>query len=134
MPLTLTDNTTKTFSLSEYKNGLPNLRKISNKTIGDLQTESGILIFPPKVEYTDDDIKDHVNLSKLKTTQTKDKIFDFLPYLFPKYLVAALSQGLYKEYQNKKYNDSNVRGALDEQLSKTDSRRKNSRHDIYKML
>lgn len=174
MPLTLTDNTTKTFSLSEYKSGLPNLRKIANKTIGDLQTESGILIFPPKVEDTDDDIKDHVifnlteddnsfsiktenimgfigkgetelnicsrfthkkdesvseqkdfflhymlekvchvNLSKLKSTQTKDKIFDFLPYLFPKYLVAALSQGLYKEYQNKKYNDSNVRGAID---------------------
>ena len=60
MPLTLTDNTTKTFSLSEYKSGLPNLRKIANKTIGDLQTESGILIFPPKVEDTDDDIKDHV--------------------------------------------------------------------------
>lgn len=173
MPLTLTDNTSKIFSLSEYKSDLPNLRKIANKTIGDLQAESGILIFPPKVEGTDDDIKDsvifnlteneesfslqtqnimgfigkgdtelnicsrfthnketvseqkyfflhymlekvcHVNLSKLKSTQTKDKIFDFLPYLFPKYLVAALNQGLYKEYQNKKYNDSNVRGAID---------------------
>ena len=173
--ITVIDNTlNQKFSLPEYKHDCENLRKIANKTIGDLQLESGILIFPPRIEDTDDQIKDssifnlkesedsvssdtgnimgfigwkdtelnicsrfthkfdvdisekndfflhymlekvcHINLSNLKSTRTPDKIFDFLPFLFPQYLIDALRQGLYKEYQNRKYNDSNVRGIID---------------------
>lgn len=172
--LVVIDNSTKRIPFKENKSGLQNLRLIANKTIGDLQTESSILVFPPKVEETDDQIKDsviftlkegedsfsletgnimgfigrndtelnicsrfthrvdgnlsekndfflhymlekvcHVNLTNLKSTRTPDKIFDFLPFLFPQYLTMALKQGLYKEYQTKEYNDSNVRGVID---------------------
>lgn len=170
------DNTTnQKFSLNEYSNDLENLRKIANKTIGELQSESGILIFPPRVEETNDRIKDsvifklkekedsfyldtenimgfigrkntelnicskfthrdyngnlsekndfflhymlekvcHINLTDLKSSRSPDKIFDFLPFLFPQYLKMALRQGLYKEYQTRKHNDSNVRGTID---------------------
>ena len=55
------DNTpNQIFSLSERGNDCKNLRKIANKTIGELQSESTILIFPPKVEETSDRIKDSV--------------------------------------------------------------------------
>lgn len=172
--LTVVDNNSKKLSLSQYNHDYRNLRKIANKTIGELQSESGILIFPPRVEDTDDQIKEsiifnltendesfslktgnimgfigrnetelnicsrfthsvngevsekndyflhymlekvcHVNLSNLKSSNVLDNIFDFLPYLFPQYLIAALKQGLYKEYQTREYNDSNVRGVID---------------------
>ncbi len=172
--LVVIDNSTKRIPFKENKSDLQNLRLIANKTIGDLQTESSILVFPPKVEETDDQIKDsvifnlkegedsfsletgnimgfigrndtelnicsrfthrvdgnlsekndfflhymlekvcHVNLTNLKSTSTPDRIFDFLPFLFPQYLAAALRQGLYKEYQTKEYNDSNIRGVID---------------------
>lgn len=168
------DNFSNKFSHKDKGFDLPNLRLIANKTIGDLQRESGILIFPPKVEETDDKIKDsvifnlkereeyfsletgnimgfighsdtelnicsrfthkvdekisekndfflhymlekvcHVNLTNLKSKSAPDKIFDILPFLFPQYLTAALNQGLYKEYQSKEYNNSNVRGAIE---------------------
>lgn len=38
---------------------------------------------------------------------------NFLPFLFPQYLLDALRQGLYKEYQTRKYNNSNVKGIID---------------------
>lgn len=169
-------------SLFSYKNECNNLRKIAGKTIGELHKESRILVFPPKVEQTDDRIENsvifkmnesgdkisletgnimgfigcgdtevnicsrftknadgtaqdisgledsgkgdfflhymlekvcHINLTKLESSRAKDRIFDFLPFLFPKYLIDALAQGLYKEYQTHEYNDSNVRGVID---------------------
>ena len=54
-----------------------------------------------------------INLTNLKSTRSADKIFDLLPFLFPQYLVDALRQGLYKEYQTRKYNNSNVKGIID---------------------
>lgn len=173
--ITVTDNTFDIrVPLPKYNKDRDNLRLIANKSIGDLHAETGILVFPPKVEETDDQIKDsvifnlvereesflietgnimgfigrndtelnicsrfthkvdgkisekndfflhymlekvcHVNLTNLKSTSTSDKIFDFLPFLFPQYLTMALKQGLYKEYQTKEYNDSNVRGVID---------------------
>lgn len=173
--ITIVDNTlNQKFSLLEYKYDCDNLRKIANKTIGDLQSESGILIFPPRIEDTDDQIKDsiifnlkeseesfsldtgnimgfigrkntelnicsrfthkidgkvsekndfflhymlekvcHINLTNLKSTRSPDKIFDLLPFLFPQYLISALRQGVYKEYQKHEYNNSNVRGIID---------------------
>lgn len=172
--LNLPDNSHKQFSVSENRQYLENFRVIANKTIGNLQEESNILIFPPKAEETDDQIKNsvifslkenedkfcletgnimgfigkndtelnicsrfthknngnvceendfflhymlekvcHINLTNLKNTSTPDRIFDFLPFLFPQYLNSALQQGLYKEYQTREYNNTNLRGTID---------------------
>ena len=54
-----------------------------------------------------------INLFNLKYTTDTDSIFDFLIYLFPAFLKRAMSQGLYREYQTKHYNDSNVKGRID---------------------
>lgn len=53
------------------------------------------------------------NLFDLKHSRNQTNVFDFLVYLFPYLLKKALSQGLYKEYQKKTYNDSNLKGAID---------------------
>jgi 5-methylcytosine-specific restriction endonuclease McrBC regulatory subunit McrC len=172
--ITIIDNTpNQKKSLPKYTHDCENLRKIANKTLEDLQSESGILIFPPRIEDTDDQIKDsviftlkesdnyfsldtgnlmgfighndtelnicsrfthkddknsekndfflhymlekvcHINLTNLKSTKSPDKIFDLLPFLFPQYLISALRQGVYKEYQKHEYNNSNVRGIID---------------------
>ena len=59
--ITVIDNTlNQKLSPPKYIHDCENLRKIANKTLGDLQSESGILIFPPKIEDTDDQIKDSV--------------------------------------------------------------------------
>jgi 5-methylcytosine-specific restriction endonuclease McrBC regulatory subunit McrC len=42
----------------------------------------------------------------------KESIHDFLPYLFPGFLREALTQGIYKQYHRREYNDANVRGAI----------------------
>lgn len=54
-----------------------------------------------------------INLFDLKHGINNESIFDFLLYLFPFFLRKALRQGLYKEYHNQDYNDSNVRGTID---------------------
>ena len=56
-----------------------------------------------------------INLFDLKTKSSsdKDRVFDLLIFFFPKLLKDALSQGLYKKYVYREYNDSNVRGVLD---------------------
>ena len=54
-----------------------------------------------------------INLFDLKHSRNQTNVFDFLVYLFPYFLKKALSQGLYKEYQKKTYNDSNLKGAID---------------------
>lgn len=53
------------------------------------------------------------NLVDLDSHSNKEQIFDFLPFIFPYFLKKAMRQGLYKEYQTRKYNDSNVRGSID---------------------
>ena len=59
--ITVIDNTlNQKLPLPDLNHDCENLRKIANKTLGDLQSESGILIFPPKIEDTDDQIKDSV--------------------------------------------------------------------------
>lgn len=56
-----------------------------------------------------------INLFDLKHDFDRESIFDFLVYLFPAFLKRALRQGLYKEYQTRKYNDANIRGRIDVQ-------------------
>ena len=55
-----------------------------------------------------------INVMRLEHLSShKDKILDFLLFLFPGILKKALSQGLYREYVTRKYDDSHVRGAID---------------------
>ncbi len=54
-----------------------------------------------------------INLFDLKYDSDRESIFDFLIYLFPAYLKRAIRQGVYKEYQTRRYNDSNVKGRID---------------------
>ncbi len=53
------------------------------------------------------------NLFEFKHSSKKESIFDFLIYLFPFFIKKALSQGLFKEYQKRTYNNANVRGNID---------------------
>lgn len=53
-----------------------------------------------------------INLVELNHSSTNESIFDFLIYLFPYFLKKALKQGLYKEYQQRHYNDLNFRGSV----------------------
>ena len=45
-----------------------------------------------------------VNVVNLSHGTTNERIFDFLLYLFPKFLKEALAQGVYKEYLRNEYN------------------------------
>lgn len=54
-----------------------------------------------------------INLFDLQYGATNEDIFDFLIYLFPAYLKRAYRQGLYKEYQTHRYNDTHIRGRID---------------------
>ncbi|MBQ6750815.1 MAG: hypothetical protein IJR02_08655 [Bacteroidaceae bacterium] len=54
-----------------------------------------------------------INLFDLPFNSDEECIFDFLIYLFPTFLKRALLQGIYKEYQTRKYNDANVKGRID---------------------
>lgn len=53
------------------------------------------------------------NILKLQHGSSSDSIFDFLIYLFPKFFNDAMRQGLFKEYQRFRRNDSNVKGTID---------------------
>lgn len=54
-----------------------------------------------------------VNLFDLQFNSDEESIFDFLIYLFPTFLKRAMQQGLYREYQTRRYNDANVKGRID---------------------
>jgi 5-methylcytosine-specific restriction endonuclease McrBC regulatory subunit McrC len=54
-----------------------------------------------------------INLFDLKTGTDNESIFDFLIYLFPSFLKKAMRNGIYKEYQTREHNDTNVRGRID---------------------
>lgn len=50
---------------------------------------------------------------KTKSSSDKDRVFDLLIFFFPRLLKEALSQGLFKKYVYREYNDSNIRGVVD---------------------
>ena len=54
-----------------------------------------------------------INLFDLQFNSDEESIFDFLIYLFPVFLKRAMQQGIYKEYQTRKYYDANVKGRID---------------------
>lgn len=54
-----------------------------------------------------------VNLFDLQFNTDEESIFKLLIYLFPAFLKRAMQQGMYREYQTRKYNDANVKGRID---------------------
>ncbi len=54
-----------------------------------------------------------INLFDLQTSMDSMSMWDFLIFLFPYYLKRTLRQGLYKKYQRREHNDSQVKGAID---------------------
>ena len=55
-----------------------------------------------------------INVFKLQhTSSNDDKILDFLLFLFPMMLKKALSQGIFREYQTRCYDDAKVKGTID---------------------
>ena len=54
-----------------------------------------------------------INLFDLQFNSDEESIFDFLLYLFPSFLKRAMQQGVYREYQTRRYNDANVKGRID---------------------
>lgn len=54
-----------------------------------------------------------INIFCLKHfTNQDDKILDFLLFLFPYMLKKALSQGIYKEYRRKQFDDTHIKGTI----------------------
>ena len=53
------------------------------------------------------------NLFDLNHNNEQEDVFDFIMFMFPYFLKAALRQGIYREYQTFKHNDSNLRGTID---------------------
>lgn len=54
-----------------------------------------------------------LNLFDLKHNDEQEDIFDFIMFMFPYLLKAAMNQGVYREYKNFKHNDSNLKGTID---------------------
>lgn len=53
------------------------------------------------------------NIFNWEYTTERDYSFDFLIYMFTHFFQKAIRQGIFKSYQNRKYNDANVRGVID---------------------
>jgi len=53
-----------------------------------------------------------LNISELKHKTADEQILDFLIYLFPALLKRAVRQGIFKEYQNRAYDNANVKGRI----------------------
>lgn len=53
------------------------------------------------------------NIFNWEYTTEKDYSFDFLIYMFTYFFQKAIRQGIFKSYQNREYNDANVRGVID---------------------
>lgn len=65
-------------------------------------------------QYLLDRVLDFPNIVDLESDADQDnRLFNFLLFLFPYYLNSAMRKGLYKKYTCNRYNDSNVKGAID---------------------
>ena len=53
------------------------------------------------------------NLFDLSHNNEQEDVFDFIMFMFPYFLKAAMRQGLYREYQNYLHNDANLKGTID---------------------
>ena len=53
------------------------------------------------------------NLFDLSHNNEQEDVFDFIMFMFPYFLKAAMRQGVYREYQNYRHNDANLKGTID---------------------
>ncbi len=53
------------------------------------------------------------NLFDLSHNNEEEDVFDFIMFMFPYFLKAAMRQGVYREYQNFRQNDANLKGTID---------------------
>lgn len=53
------------------------------------------------------------NLFDLNHNNEQEDVFDFVMFMFPYFLKSAMRQGIYREYQNYRHNDANLKGTLD---------------------
>ncbi len=53
------------------------------------------------------------NLFDLSHNNEQEDVFDFIMFMFPYFLRSAMRQGIYREYQNYRHNDANLRGTID---------------------
>ncbi len=65
-------------------------------------------------QYLLDKVLDFPNIVDLQSDANQDnRLFNFFLFLFPYYLKAAMRKGLFKKYIRHRYNDGNVKGAID---------------------
>nr|DAX96448.1 MAG TPA: McrBC 5-methylcytosine restriction system component [Caudoviricetes sp.] len=65
-------------------------------------------------QYLLDRVLDFPNIVDMEADANQDnRLFNFLLFLFPYYLKAAMRKGLFKKYIRRSYNDGNVKGTID---------------------
>lgn len=65
-------------------------------------------------QYLLDKVLDFPNIVDMESDANQDnRLFNFLLFLFPYYLKAAMRKGLFKKYIRNRYNDGNVKGTID---------------------
>lgn len=65
-------------------------------------------------QYILDKVLDFPNIVDMESDANQDnRLFNFLLFLFPYYLKAAMRKGLFKKYIRNRYNDGNVKGTID---------------------
>ena len=65
-------------------------------------------------QYLLDNVLGFPNLVDLETdANQEERLFQFLLFLFPRYLKAAMRKGPFKQYIRRQYNDGNVKGVID---------------------
>ena len=65
-------------------------------------------------QYLLDRVLDFPNIVNLESdADQNNRLFNFLLFLFPYYLKAAMRKGLFKKYIRRRYNDGNVKGTID---------------------
>ncbi len=65
-------------------------------------------------QYLLDRVLDFPNIVDLETdADQNNRLFNFLLFLFPRFLKAAMRKGLFKKYIRHRYNDENVKGTID---------------------
>ena len=65
-------------------------------------------------QYLLDKVLEFPNLVDMNVdADQNNRLFNFLLFLFPRYLKAAVRKGLFKEYIRNRYNDENIKGSID---------------------
>lgn len=104
----------------EIKDGKPQL--VTNNIVGFIGFENTQLTI--RSRFADSNQEDYflhymlqnvlsLNIMELQHKTADEQILDFLIYLFPTLLKKAVRQGIFKEYQNRAYDNANIKGRVD---------------------